>query len=152
SNQPAQILAAVNDDFRSIFGTRSFMTAMCFALEPETGQANVVGAGHPPLLVSRPKGNNAIFSSAPPIGLAEPGQFTGTEFVLQPGDAFLLYTDGLYGGESDGAGRFTIDQLQEMVPSGAESAQTLLATTLEKIAPKETEQPDDLAILVVRRE
>src|SRR5246500_3224954 len=47
---PAAIMQAVNVDFRGIFGAHSFMTAMCIALDPESGRASVVGAGHPPLL------------------------------------------------------------------------------------------------------
>src|SRR6266481_3416529 len=50
---PVTMMEAVNHDFRSIFGSRSFMTAMCVALDPATGSASVVGAGHPPLLVMR---------------------------------------------------------------------------------------------------
>src|SRR5213595_1516879 len=50
---PAEIMEAVNNDFRSIFGARSFMTAMCVALDLVTARASVVGAGHPPLLISR---------------------------------------------------------------------------------------------------
>src|SRR5216117_597180 len=53
-HMPASIMEAVNNDFRSIFGSRSFMTAMCVALDPVTGKASIVGAGHPPLLVTRP--------------------------------------------------------------------------------------------------
>src|SRR5256885_441803 len=41
---PSRVLEAVNDDFRSIFGRRSFMTAMCVALNHATGSAHVVGA------------------------------------------------------------------------------------------------------------
>src|SRR5213594_2152244 len=55
-DMPASIMEAVNNDFRSIFGSRSFMTAMCVALDPLTGKASIVGAGHPPLLVTRPNG------------------------------------------------------------------------------------------------
>src|ERR1700719_2129034 len=33
---PVDIMQAVNHDFRTIFGTRSFMTAMCVALDPST--------------------------------------------------------------------------------------------------------------------
>src|SRR3954463_12678524 len=42
---PISVMKAVNQDFRSIFGARSFMTAMCVALKPATGSASVVGAG-----------------------------------------------------------------------------------------------------------
>src|SRR5437764_13465524 len=55
-DMPASIMEAVNNDFRSIFGSRSFMTAMCVALDPVTGKASIVGAGHPPVLVTRPTG------------------------------------------------------------------------------------------------
>lgn len=150
---PGEIMDAVNSDFRSIFGARSFMTAMCLALDGETGRARVVGAGHPPLLVARDHGKiETIFSSAPPLGLVENSRFSETELQLFPGDAFLLYTDGLYGGENGATGRFTINGLAEMIPTKAESAQELLAITLLKVAPSEIGQPDDIAAVVVRRE
>src|SRR5881275_2747959 len=38
-DMPASIMEAVNNDFRSIFGSRSFMTAMCVALDLESGEA-----------------------------------------------------------------------------------------------------------------
>src|SRR4051812_43836676 len=98
NNEPAKIMEAVNNDFRSIFGARSFMTAMCVALEPATGRATVVGAGHPPLLVARSGGpTESIGSSAPPLGLLERSEFVETPFDLEPGDGFFLYTDGIYG-------------------------------------------------------
>src|SRR5712691_12896274 len=50
-DSPASLTAGVDNDCRSIFGARSFMTAMCVALDPATGHAQVVGAGHPSLLV-----------------------------------------------------------------------------------------------------
>src|SRR6516164_7202970 len=38
-DSPASLMDAVNHDFRSIFGGRSFMTAMCVAVDPATGRA-----------------------------------------------------------------------------------------------------------------
>src|SRR5205814_6594417 len=40
-DSPASIMQAVNNDFRSIFGARSFMTAMCVALDLTTRRATV---------------------------------------------------------------------------------------------------------------
>src|SRR6476646_9280909 len=95
---PAEIMDAVNGEFRATFGARSFMTAMCVALDPNTGRATVVGAGHPPLLVGRIGGRTeSIPSSAPPLGLLERSEFVEANVDLEPGDAFLLYTDGIYG-------------------------------------------------------
>src|SRR5439155_6672644 len=92
---PTSLMEAVNHDFRSIFGARSFMTAMCVALDPGTGHAAMVGAGHPPLLIFRHDGTTqSIGSVAPPLGLKQ-CKFTETPVDLKPGDAFLLYTDGI---------------------------------------------------------
>ena len=126
-NMPAAIMRAVNNDFRSIFGARSFMTAMCVALDPASGRATVVGAGHPPLLIARASGGaEAIASSAPPLGLVERSDFVETEVELARGDAFFLYTDGLYGmSEQAETARLTPENLGKMLqPTGAERAST----------------------------
>ncbi len=78
-NSPASVMEAVNNDFRSIFGGRSFMTAMCVALNHTNGSALAVGAGHPPLLIVRHNGaTESIPSVAPPLGLIERSEFVET--------------------------------------------------------------------------
>src|SRR5438477_1923349 len=107
-DRPTAIMEAVNNDLRGIFGGRSFMSAMCVALDPQTGRACVAGAGHPPLLVTRfGRGTQSIASSAPPLGLVEESSFIETALELNPGDAFTLYTDGLFGAAKDGRSRST---------------------------------------------
>ena len=153
-NSPREIMVAVNNDFRTIFGARSFMTAMCVALDPENGRASVVGAGHPPLIVQRSNGaTETIRSSAPPLGLAEKSKFEETTIDLNQGDAFLLYTDGLAGAEDGGTHRLAIERVVEMLPKNPGSAQALLSGTLEQTMPDKSEKPlaDDLAALAVRR-
>ena len=150
---PAEIMEAVNNDFRSIFGARSFMTAMCVALDVATGRATVVGAGHPPLLISRRDAPaESISSSAPPLGLLERSHFQETAIELKPGDGFLLYTDGLYGFSKREAERWTPGRLLGLVAGETASAQALLTRIIHRAAPDEGGAlPDDLAALVVRR-
>src|SRR6266516_1136499 len=79
NDTPASVMEAVNNDFRSIFGARSFMTAMCVALNHTTGSAHIVGAGHAPLLIARHNGGTeSIASVAPPLGLVERSEFVET--------------------------------------------------------------------------
>jgi sigma-B regulation protein RsbU (phosphoserine phosphatase) len=151
---PAAIMQAINNDFRSIFGARSFMTAMCAALEPETGRVTVVGAGHPPLLVSRSSGEVELTAStAPPLGLIEVPQFVETIVELGQNDAFVLYTDGLYGAPDEKQRRLTPEKLAKLVDHSAPSAEALLMRILNKIRPdgSNTRLPDDVAALAVRR-
>ncbi len=150
---PAAIMRAVNDDFRSIFGARSFMTAMCVALDPATGHATVVGAGHPPLLVRRRDGSvESIASSAPPLGLMERSSFAETDVTLAEGDAFLLYTDGLLGGPVD-PDRLTPIKLADVLKNFDESAENLLARVVREATTGYGEKPlpDDIAAIAVVR-
>jgi sigma-B regulation protein RsbU (phosphoserine phosphatase) len=151
---PTEIMEAVNNDFRSIFGARSFMTAMCVALDPANGRASVVGAGHPPLLVARSGGRTeAIPSSAPPLGLLERSEFIQTDVDLEPGDAFFLYTDGIYGSGHDENPRLSSSRLAEMLQPVAENAQALLNRVVEQAALNDGGKaaPDDVAAVAVRR-
>ncbi|HEY3663633.1 MAG TPA: fused response regulator/phosphatase [Chthoniobacterales bacterium] len=150
---PAKIMEAVNNDFRSIFGGRSFMTAMCVALNPETGEATVVGAGHPPLLVARRGGAaELIQSSAPPLGLLEHSHFVETAIELRPGDGFLLYTDGLYGASKKDAEPWTPARLQALITEDETSAQGLLRKVIDRTAPDAgVALPDDLAAVAILR-
>lgn len=151
---PTAIMEAVNNDFRGIFAGRSFMTAMCVGLDPESGRANVVGAGHPPLLVSRfGRGTETVPSSAPPLGLMERPNLAPTVVDLGRGDAFVLYTDGLFGRESADRPQLTPTQLAGMVNPFATDAETLLARMLKAAAGSQGSDtsPDDIAAVAVRR-
>ena len=151
---PASVMEAVNHDFRSIFRARSFMTAMCVALDPATGRASLVGAGHPPLLVVRHNGTTeSIASVAPPLGVIDQPEFAETAIDLLPGDAFLLYTDGLFRWAKDERRRLTPQQLEKMVGHSAPTADALLKAVLVNTAPDTAVKtsPDDMTVLAVRR-
>ena len=154
-DSPASLMEAVDNDFRSIFGARSFMTAMCVALNPATGQAQVVGAGHPPLLVVHHDGaTESIASAAPPLGMIKRTAFTETPIALEPGDAFLLYTDGLFRWTKDERHRVTPGQLEKILDHSAPSAEALLKRIVAQTAPENSAKtaPDDVAAIAVRRE
>jgi phosphoserine phosphatase RsbU/P len=154
-DSPASLMEAVDNDFRSIFGARSFMTAMCVALDPATGQAQVVGAGHPPLLVVRHDGTTeSIASVTPPLGMVKRAAFNETPISLEPGDAFLLYTDGLFRWTKDEPHRVTPEQLEKILNHSAPSAEALLKRIVAQTVPENSERaaPDDVAAIVVHRE
>jgi sigma-B regulation protein RsbU (phosphoserine phosphatase) len=154
ASDPVTIMQAVNNDFRGIFGGRSFMTAMCVAVNLETGKACVVGAGHPPLVIARKRGAvETVASHAPPLGLAELPHFVETCVELEAGDAFLLYTDGLFGGGENKRQRLTPELLGQAFEPDSPNAQTTLGKILRTAAPPDGtgQLPDDVAAVVVVR-
>lgn len=151
---PVGIMDAVNNDFRSIFGERMFMTAMCMALEPSAGQAVVVGAGHPPLLLARSnQKRELIWSSAPPLGLASRSQFIETTVTLEPGDVAVLYTDGLFGGGRDRPSRPTPQDLANSIDPATPTMETLLMNLVKQSVTPVTNgaASDDVAAIAMRR-
>jgi sigma-B regulation protein RsbU (phosphoserine phosphatase) len=154
NDAPAEIMRVVDRDFRSILGARCFMTAMCVALNPKTGAASIVGAGHPPLLVARFDGKTeSIASSSPPLGLVSHSSFTETPLQLAGGDLFLLYTDGLYGSANGAHRRLTPGSLPKRLHSISGSAESLLRRLCREALPSGNgDTPaDDIAALAVRR-
>ncbi len=155
NDAPAEIMHAVDRDFRSILSARAFMTAMCVALDPESGEASVVGAGHPPLLVARQGGGTeAIPSESPPLGLVAASNFRETAVRLGTGDLFLLYTDGLYASAKGNQRRLTPDHLAQRLHAAPGDAEALLRLLLRDAVPEENGQApaDDIAALAVRRQ
>lgn len=114
---PPEVIQYVNREFRAIFKGRAFMTAACLVIEPGDGDVVFCGAGHPPLLVARRSGDvDELLSSGPPLGLTPEMRCDERAHTLAPGDALLLYTDGLYE-VSDGDGhRLTQADLRESLP------------------------------------
>jgi phosphoserine phosphatase RsbU/P len=155
NDAPAEIMRAVDRDFRSILSARSFMTAMCVALDPGSGAASIVGAGHPPLLVARRGGpTEAIASASPPLGLLEAPNFRETTLQLGGGDMFLLYTDGLYATSNPNQRRLTPEHLARRLHAGAGDAEALLRLLLRDAVPEGNGRApaDDIAALAVRRQ
>jgi sigma-B regulation protein RsbU (phosphoserine phosphatase) len=127
---------------------------MCVAVDPTSGGASVVGAGHPPLLVARRShATETIASVAPPLGLVEHPEFTETIVELQPGDTFLLYTDGLFGSRKSKQPRLAPERLEKMLDHDAPSAEALLGRILSQAVPANDDEAlsDDLAAVAVRR-
>jgi sigma-B regulation protein RsbU (phosphoserine phosphatase) len=153
-SSPSLILQAVHGNFHAVFKGRSFMTAACFTLDPLTGRAIFCGAGHPPMLISRSSGEvEALCSASPPLGLDGFTRVEESTAELLPGDALLLYTDGLYGVVNPDGSRLAPDEVKPFLPRGAGTAEEFLRRTLKAVEKKSGGKPfaDDLAIFAALR-
>ena len=77
-----------------------------------------------------------------------------TAIDLEPGDAFLLYTDGLFRWTKDERNPMTPGQLEKVLDHSAPTAEALLKGIVAQTAPKNSAKtaPDDVAAIAVRRE
>lgn len=136
-------------------GFDRFATVALAAWDGSRGVVRHVSAGHPAPLVLRADGRTELLEGGrrPPVnvGLALPVDVAPTETALAPGDALVLFTDGLFepwGPDPDvGLGR-----LRELavVHGAAASVDELADGILAGMRPPEG-WSDDVALVVARR-
>ena len=154
---PAGIMDYVEREFQAVFKGHSFMTAACLALNGEDGCVTFCGAGQPPLLVSRRRGHVDILRSMrPPLGLNKAEHSIEETCEIAPGEALLLYTDGLYEIQNKAGQRLGNEALGKLLPhaSAGLAAGEWLKVTLEKVSAyaDSVQFPDDIAAFAARRE
>ncbi|NLI76611.1 MAG: SpoIIE family protein phosphatase [Candidatus Riflebacteria bacterium] len=117
TSDPVQILARVSDQLSREIEDR-FVTMQAVAIHPRTGEAEIVSAGHGPLL-ARLGGKLATIKAGKgfPLGLMEGQTYQATSFRMEPGDSFLMYTDGLSEEKSPGGEMFGVDRIATLFES-----------------------------------
>ncbi|MBV9848354.1 MAG: SpoIIE family protein phosphatase, partial [Armatimonadetes bacterium] len=93
---PAPAVSAVNAIVTAHELLAGFVTCWVGVYEAGTGRVAYCACGHEPALVRRAGGwVEALETTGPPLGLAEGAEYGEGAVTLSPGDALLLYTDGL---------------------------------------------------------
>ena len=94
---PGEFLPAANDYLLRQDWDEGFATAVHLSLDTGTGEFEIRTAGHPPAAqLDAGSGRWSIHQAEGPVlGLIEDAEFSMVSGLLRPGDALLLYTDGL---------------------------------------------------------
>jgi sigma-B regulation protein RsbU (phosphoserine phosphatase) len=150
---PREILETLNRAIRAHDpgGTR-FVTAVYGTLDL-TGDAVAVVlavAGHPTPLVRRADGSvESGHRHGIVLGAIAAPVLVEEHLRLAPGDALVLYTDGVTEARVDGA-LFGDDRLRQLVADGPSGADALAATIEDAVRDFSPALADDTAILVLR--
>ncbi len=135
-------------------GAEGFVTAVHLALDLATGEYVVASAGHPPAVHYDAASGTWLITQARGIvlGVVEDPRFVPEQGVLRPGDALLLYTDGLV--EAPGRDIDTgIDQLlaeaQRQFASGFRTGAAALVQTMQEGSG--AGNSDDCALVLIWR-
>ena len=93
---PGDALGRVNRILVAERATSLFVTAALLAVDVDSGAVRYASAGHEAPLVARATGQiDRLDAPGPILGAFADGIFAEQTSVIEPGDAVLLYTDGL---------------------------------------------------------
>lgn len=155
SSRPGRVLSLLNEVLLRHDGDAgTFLTAQFVTVRLKPGAVDIVlgGAGHPPAFIRRADGTvDLIGLGGQPIGMMESPDVAIIRTALDPGDALVLYTDGLVEARRDGA-FLSVERVREVLSAapGLDAEET--ADMLVQLAHDFTGGPlaDDLAILVLQ--
>jgi sigma-B regulation protein RsbU (phosphoserine phosphatase) len=126
----------VNRGFTRTVASGKFITLFYGELDVAEGVFRFVNAGHNPPLLRRHDGSiERLTEGGVPIGLFEEWDYIQGEIAFRPGDALLLYSDGVteafdaFGGEY---GEQRLERLWQRLGDGAPAA--IVDATLEDVA------------------
>ncbi len=148
ADDPARLLAEMNDVLRGNT-QEQFVTAAYVHLDSKSRTLRYSAAGHPPMLLLRNGEVLEIVENGLMLAAFDFATYTNANHQLEPGDRFLLYTDGVieaanthgvfFGGDALSA---LLRQTAELTPSAASDQ------ILSSVRQWSASQDDDLTVLV----
>ena len=152
---PAAILKDLDGVLKQITNPATFVTMFYARFNPSRHTLEYASAGHNPPLLLRPKTGESLLleESGPIMGILDNTQFTNTLVPLEPGDIFILYTDGITEQENESKEEFSLDRLKALVLSKeSEPAANVVADIVEAVSnfAEATQQSDDMTVVVAK--
>jgi serine phosphatase RsbU (regulator of sigma subunit) len=152
-----QTVVATNDYIARTHGrSNMFATAFVAVLDPATGSAVWINAGHEAPVVAGPARTPAgrLPPTGPALGMMPDMKFSTGEARLAPGETLFAYTDGVTDAKDPSGAFFSEERLLELLSRGAPSARALLDAIESAVASHAagSERSDDITMLAVRRD
>lgn len=161
SDKPAEIASSLNTALSDGNETNMFCTMFIGVLDLKTGHLSYCNAGHnAPVIRRRDAENKPVVSYMKPevnlaLGVFPAFSFSGEETDLKPGEALLLYTDGVTEAENAAHEQFgeqavldCLHRTREMSLLTAKDFVDHLVAEIDQHADG-VDQSDDITILVV---
>jgi hypothetical protein len=146
---PHEFLIAANAYLLGHRWDEGFATAVQLSLDLTSGHFEVWTAGHPPA-VHLAAGSGrwaALQSDGPVLGLIEGAEFESVRGVMRPGDAMMLYTDGLV----ETAKREIELGIDRLIGEAEKALHGALEDRVDRLVDRLGSKDDDRALLLVHR-
>ena len=156
SAMPGEVLASVNELLLEDNDSTMFVTLFYAVYDPENGMFTYANGGHNPPLLVHPDGSSEELplTGGIALGLVSDFKYVERTLRLMPGDALILYTDGVTEAMNEDLEEFGVPRLikafQVDPPSSAEDTTGRVFEAVHDFA-GEADQSDDITCLVLHR-
>ena len=154
---PGTVVTVVNDQLHDGNEANMFVTLFYAVFDPGSGMVNYANGGHNPPLIVHKDGSSSVLplTGGIALGVAPNFEFTSDQLRLEPGEALVLYTDGVSEAENADSEEFGMDRLQAVFAGSpllnAQRANDAVFEAVREFA-RDRSQSDDIACLVLLRE
>jgi serine phosphatase RsbU (regulator of sigma subunit) len=150
--EPGDFLAAANEIVLEEIAPGKFITLLYLTIDARTGELACASAGHPPPRLLRRGGKpEPLAVGGLALGIDGDQDYEEARIRLEPGDAIVLFTDGLLEARRDGE-LYGEARLDEALSAHADlSAQQLAYALLADCHAYGGELGDDCAIVVLKK-
>lgn len=157
---PARVMSHLNRLLYRNIKPGMFISGIYALLDPAQHTLAVANAGHLPLVVWRSRAKVATIypSRCPVLGVLPPPAYEEAAreetISLEPGDRFLLFTDGINEAMAPGQREFGMEHLRRRLRSDSDGPTSALIANLTAqidIHRSGTEQSDDITLVTGRR-
>ncbi|WP_264925434.1 SpoIIE family protein phosphatase, partial [Streptomyces sp. A012304] len=151
---PSEVLSGTNHLLIDL-DPGQFASCCYVRLDPATGVARVVNAGHLPPLLRHPDGRTEVVElpAGVVLGVDPRARYPAAELRLEPGAILALYTDGLVERPGHDIDDGIADLRAALAGAGTASERPLadVADRLTATARQAADRPDDIALLLATR-
>ena len=150
---PQKIVQKLNNQFQITANNSMYFTMVYGVLNIQSGAVSMVHAGHPASMHLKNNGQAiSIKESGAPIGMIPDFPYSLSEFILEPGESLLCYTDGLTESMNAEEQIFGEDRLQSLLQSNSDSPK-LLDELIEGVVQWQGHSnfSDDISCLLIRQ-
>ncbi len=153
---PGKVVTMVNEQLQDGNEAQMFVTLFYAVYDPATGLVRYANGGHnPPLIVHQDGSSTTLpLTGGVALGVMPDLEFGIDEAVLQPGEALVLYTDGVSEAENPDNEEFGMDRFKAVFadspPASAGAINDAVFAAVSEFA-GDRSQSDDITCLVLRR-
>ena len=156
TGSPREALMALNGDFANDDVAARMITMIVVTIDSELNTVTVASAGHPAVLIRDPDGNVETFgerSTGIPLGISTNQNINEFTTTLEPGAAFLIFSDGISEAMNHKNELYGVKRIREYFAKSKETPPELvngIISDTHRFA-EGRDQRDDMCMVCVQR-